>query len=105
MVTSYKTLVKVDDSKQLLTLLDKNRADVVVTVMIEGLSVIKEAGLQGVKVVEPPLETVPIYPYLNKKHAHLVEPLDLALKEMKEDGTYGAIRDRILGPYFALVGK
>ncbi len=105
MVTSYKTLVKADDSKQLLTLLDKDRADVVVTVMIEGLSAVKEADLQGVKVVEPPLETVPIYPYLHKKHEALVGQLDQALKDMKKDGTYVEIRDRILGPYFALVGK
>ncbi len=105
MVTAYKTLVKVDDSKQLLTLLDKNRADVVVTVMIEGLSAIKDANLKGVKVVDPPLETVPIFPYLHKKHGHLVGRLDTALKDMKKDGTYARIRGQILDPYFALVGK
>ncbi|MCW9035608.1 MAG: transporter substrate-binding domain-containing protein [Rhodospirillales bacterium] len=105
MVTSYKSLVKVDNTDQLLKLLDKDRADIVVTVQIEGLSAIKKADLKGIKILQPPLEVVPIYTYLHKKHAKHIEKLDKAIKEMKADGTYAKIRDGILGPYYDLVGQ
>lgn len=102
-VTYYKSLIKTDDSEHLFTLLEKGRADVVVTVRIEGLNVIRQAGLKNIRLLHPPLEVIPIYPYLNKKHDGIIGKLDRVLKEMKADGTFHEIRGGILSPYLKSV--
>ena len=105
MVVHYKSLVKADDTAQLLTVLSKGRADVAVTIQIEGLSAIKKEGLKNIRILEPPLQVIPIFPYLHKKHTQHIAAIDKALKAMKADGSYARIRDEILDPYFALVKK
>jgi len=103
MVVHYKSLVKADDTAQLLTVLSKGRADVAVTVQIEGLSAIKTEKLEGIKILQPPLQVIPIYTYLHKKHQGYVAKLDSAIKAMKTDGSFTRIRNQILDPYYALV--
>jgi polar amino acid transport system substrate-binding protein len=99
MVTFYKSITKADNTEQLLTLLEKERAELVITVQIEGLATIKKANLKNIKVMQPPLETIPIYTYLHKKHLGLVAKLNKAIISMKGDGTYREIQGRVLSPY------
>jgi polar amino acid transport system substrate-binding protein len=52
----------------------------------------------AVTVHEPPLASVPMYMYLHRKHADLVDDAARALREMKADGTYASIVAETLSP-------
>ena len=96
----YVTTVK--EAKQMFLMLDKKRTDIALYERWQGLQHIKEKGLD-VRVLEPPLASVDMYMYMHKKHAHLVDKLDRALKSMKADGTYQAILDETLSPLLPTV--
>lgn len=85
----------VTEPGQMFTMLEKKRVDVALYERWQGLQRAKDLGLH-LHVHEPPLASVDMFMYLHKNHAHLVEPLDQALKAMKRDGTYQAIFDKTL---------
>ncbi len=93
------SLTRVKNQKLLFTLLDKGRANIVVYSRFEGYEMIKHLGLTGVKALEPPLAVREMFLYLNKKHTRLIPVISEALKDMKQDGTYGALFDQSLAPY------
>jgi len=82
-----KTLTKLKNGENLFAFLAEDRCDAVVYDHLQGLEVIRQKGLTGIRAVLPPLATLPVYLYLNKRHAALVEPLALALAGMRLDGT------------------
>ncbi|MBT3237835.1 MAG: transporter substrate-binding domain-containing protein [Rhodospirillaceae bacterium] len=88
-----KTTVK--DPSQMFSMLDKKRVDVVLYERWQGLFRAAHTGVQ-VKVHEPPLASVDMFMYMNKKHEHLVDKMAQALKDMKADGTYQKIFDQTL---------
>jgi polar amino acid transport system substrate-binding protein len=93
-VTGARSLQKVRDQEILFHLLDKGRVDLVIYSRRGGMLVIKELGLEGVKVLEPPLARREMFLYLNDRHAAWVAPVSEALRNMKEDGAYQRIMDR-----------
>lgn len=92
-----QTATDVKDPEQLFIMLEKNRADIALYERWQGLQHAKDRG-QVVRVLEPPLASVDMFMYLHKNHAHLVEPLAQALRDMKADGGYQAIFDQTLTP-------
>jgi len=86
----------VGDNKMLLMKLDAGRNDVIVTARIEGLSQIRQLRLQGIKILEPPLATLNLYHYLNKKHTSLIPNLTKVLSEMESEGMIRAIREQAI---------
>lgn len=78
------------NADQLVELLRKDRVDVILYERWQGAWRAKNSGLTAV-VHEPPLASVPMYMYLHKKHAALVDKVSTALRDMKADGTYGKI--------------
>jgi len=95
-----RQLTRVRDADQLFTLLQRDRADVVLYERWQGLARTRALGLQ-VQVMEPPLVRTPMYLYLNKKHAALVPRVAQALAKLKRDGSYARIHDATLGKYAA----
>ncbi|MFC1673719.1 substrate-binding periplasmic protein [Pseudomonadota bacterium] len=93
-----KTTVK--DAAQMFTMLGKERVDAVLYERWQGLQRAKDTGL-AVTVHEPPLASVDMFMFMHKDHAHLVEPLAQALRDMKADGTYQKIFDQTLTPLTA----
>jgi len=93
------TLTKVKTASQLFSLLDKNRADLIIYERHRGLALIENRYSGNIHVIEPPLETRAMYMYLHKKHKNLVPELVRVLKEMKQDGTYNRIARETLAPY------
>jgi len=91
-VTHVKT------AEQLFNLLDKNRSDIILYERWQGLGLIKKHGYINIKVMNPPIAKREMFTYLHKKHASLVPKLSKALKEIKNDGTYQALYNRILAP-------
>lgn len=91
----------VKDPEQLFIMLEKNRADLALYERWQGLQHAKDKG-QSVRMLEPPLASVDMFMYLHKNHAHLVEPLAQALRDMKTDGGYRAIYDQTLTPLLSV---
>jgi polar amino acid transport system substrate-binding protein len=82
-----KKLTKLKNGQNLFDFLANDRCDAVVFDRLEGLEIIREEGLAGIRAVVPPLATLPMYLYLNKRHADLVAPLASALTAMRLDET------------------
>ncbi len=81
-----------------LILLIKKRADLVLYERWGALAYIKKEKLSSVKLQKPRLEKKEMFIYLNKKHRNLVPKLNKALKQMKQDGSYKHIVNKILMP-------
>ena len=97
-ISGTQSLIKVKNSKQLFAVLDKGRVDLIIFSRYSGLQIVKDLGLIGIRVLEPPLATRDRYFYLNKKHKSLAVRASAALREMKADGTYNQIFDKVIKP-------
>ena len=90
-IKNTRSLHKVRDERILFNLLARNQVDIVVYSRLGGKATIRELGLEGIKILEPPFAVREMFLYLNKKHARLVAPVSESLKNMKEDGSYQSI--------------
>ncbi len=76
-------------------MLDRGRIDLVIQIKTTGDALLKQKKFEGTKIKYiGDLETVPVYPYLNKKHTALVPKLAEALRAIKKDGTYDRLMDQ-----------
>jgi len=82
--------LRVRGVEELFPLLTEDKADIVIYERITGLYLVKELGLKGIREIEPPLLVTPQFMVLHRRHQALVEPLAVALRAMKADGTYAA---------------
>lgn len=87
----------VKGARQLFSLLQQDRTDVILYERWQGLWQARELGL-AVNTMEPPLARQEMYAYLHHKHAALVPKTAAALAAMKRDGSYQAIFDATLTP-------
>jgi len=92
-----KNLTATRDHDQLPALLVNGRADVVIDNRWVGVLVARRTKVAA-RVLEPPLLRVPMYMYLHRRHEALVAPLAAALAEIKRDGTWQRLYDRMLKP-------
>lgn len=84
---AVRTRTSVRDEEALFALLQRGRADVVVAGSSASRETIRRMGLKDVRPLSPPLETRPMYLYLNRRHAALVPRLAEALRQMRADGS------------------
>lgn len=91
----HKGVIKPRNADQLVDLLRLDRVDFILYERWQGAWRAKNQGLK-VTVHEPPLAAVPMYIYLHKSHAALVDKVSAALKGMKADGSYQRIVDTTL---------
>ncbi|MGE5506068.1 MAG: substrate-binding periplasmic protein [Actinomycetota bacterium] len=94
-----RELTMAKDSRQLLTLLKSGKVEMVLHERWQLLWHARALGMQ-VRIHEPPLARVPMYLYLNRRHAELIAPISRELAAMKADGTY----DRLAAQAFAGLG-
>ena len=98
-------------SEQLLMKLATGRNDIVVHPRDLGLRTLKTVitqapegidlkALQGIMVLEPPLQRDALYHYLHSKHAALVPKLTVALQEMADEGLIQRIREKVEAEVF-----
>ena len=87
----------VREAEQLLHLLERDRADVVLYKRWQGLAQARQSQV-AVRVMEPPLASVPMYMYLHVKRADLVPGAAAALAKLKRNGTYQRLFDETLRP-------
>jgi polar amino acid transport system substrate-binding protein len=76
--------------EELFGLLVDNKADVVLYERVTGLELVRQLKRPAVRVIEPPLLVVSTHMVLNRRHQKLLEPLAVALRAMKADGSYAA---------------
>lgn len=90
--------LKVQNSEQLFSLLKKRRTDYVIYEKWCGLFLSKKQKLSNVKLRYPALAKKEMFLYLHKKHEALIPQVSDALKQMKKDGSYDKIFNKILKP-------
>ncbi|CAN2039580.1 Transporter substrate-binding domain-containing protein [Candidatus Magnetomoraceae bacterium gMMP-15] len=89
-----KTVVK--NEELLLTLLEKDRAEVGIFGQSNGMEALKKLGYSNIKVLEPPIVVSNLFLYVHKKHEGLIPEIVKNLQKMKKDGTY----ENLLGQIF-----
>ncbi len=89
----FAQVYRVKTMQQAFLMLDLGRVDVVIDGRLVGLSQVEKLGLQGVRILDDPVNRVPLYHYLHKKNQSLVPRLDAAFQSMLKDGTI----DKIIG--------
>ncbi|XXJ19663.1 substrate-binding periplasmic protein [Desulfovibrio caledoniensis] len=97
MASKYaKQVQELSTHKQLLQFLDANRTDISIgsSVGMDDLLNSSQHYITHIRKIEPPLASLKIYAYLNRKHKELVTPLAETLRAMKYDGTYDALIER-----------
>ena len=95
-----KDVIAADDVEQLFRLLQLDRIEVALYERLMGLAHIREHGIKGLRVLEPPLFTRETFIHLHQSSAEWVPALAAALRAMKQDGTYQRAYDEKLLPYF-----
>jgi polar amino acid transport system substrate-binding protein len=98
-VIHFKELTKIKNAELLFKALCDDKVDLVVYNKLDGYGTIKELGLKGVYALEKPLATKAMFLYLHKDREGIIPQLTDALKSMKSDGTYEAIKTSVLTPY------
>jgi len=82
----------------LFPMLELGRADIVLYEQWGGLYLLAGYKPTTIRELKPPLASRPLYMYLNKAHQDMVPKVSNALRQMKADGSYQKIVDRILTP-------
>ena len=95
-----KDVIAADDAEQLFRLLQLDRIEVALYERLMGLAHIRELGIKGLRVLEPPLFTRETFLHLHRSSAEWAPALAAALRAMKQDGTYQRAYDEKLLPYF-----
>jgi polar amino acid transport system substrate-binding protein len=96
-VKNVKEVTNTPSIHELFYLLEKGRVDVILMDRWQGQLIVRQRAYQ-LKPIEPPLASVEMFMYLNKKHAALVPKVAQALRDMKADGSYKKIYDATLKP-------
>lgn len=86
----------VNSLESAFSMLTRGRADIVVETHYMGLITLNKLKLKNIKVLEPPLEIIPLYHYLNKKHQALIPQLNDILKNMKKTGKIDKLTKKAL---------
>ena len=98
-IVRFKSLIKVKNGELLFKALAEDKVDLVVFNKLDGYGVIKDLNLKGIHALKMPLATREMFLYLHKNHEDLVPQLTDALRSMKSDGSYAAIKSSTLAPY------
>ncbi|MBL6864056.1 MAG: transporter substrate-binding domain-containing protein [Rhodospirillales bacterium] len=76
----------VSNDQAALKMVLKGRMDIAIANRFSGLDTIQELKLNGIKMLTPPIQSDPLYHYLNAKHKSLVPQVSKILGRMKWDG-------------------
>ncbi|MFH1915348.1 MAG: transporter substrate-binding domain-containing protein [Pseudomonadota bacterium] len=75
----------------LFDMLEMGRLDVVLYSKLTGYEELHRLGYSDIRHLTPPLCVMDMFLYLHKSHSELIVPVAVALREMKQDGTYNKI--------------
>lgn len=89
-------ITRVKNSAQLMRMLENERIDVVVAPRISAILSLSDMKSKTITILEPPLQSLPLFHYLNKKHHSLVPELEGVLQKMADEGEIERIRDEYI---------
>jgi len=97
-----RSATRAKNTEDLFRMLKHDRIELALSARLDGLAMARKIGLEGVRVLEPPLASLEMFLYLHKRHAELAKAAAAVLAEMKADGSFRRIRrsaiDRWLSP-------
>lgn len=92
-------VTKVKNLQQLFTILNRKRTDLILYERWGGLLYAsKNLPHKSIKLHYPPLAKREMFIYLHKKHLKLISKLKKSLSNMKQDGSYNTLVQKILMP-------
>ncbi|GLX79709.1 ABC transporter substrate-binding protein [Thalassotalea insulae] len=75
-----------NNSEQLFRQLAQGNIDIALTNYRNGIYTINKLNLQAIKVLDKELTYEPLYHYINKKHADMVEPVNQMIRQLTTSG-------------------
>ncbi|MGL1893067.1 MAG: transporter substrate-binding domain-containing protein [Spirochaetaceae bacterium] len=85
---------KVNSNEQLFSMLKYNRVDVVVLSKINAVKVLRNFLDLDVKLLNKPVQVIPVYHYLHKKNRDIIPTLTAAMKQMEDEGIIKQILEK-----------
>ncbi len=92
-LTQGMQVTKVTSGVQLIRMLDKKHIDIALLGRLSGLQYWKNTQVEGIKILEPPVDSRNVYHYLHKRHHALVPQVEQRLKQLRAEGTIQQIID------------
>ncbi len=93
--TGARIVRKVDKPEQLFEMLEHEHVDLALYTRADGAALVKRMGYTSIAAVEPALQDVDMYLYLNRRHEALVPRLADAIRAMKVYGSYNRLIARL----------
>lgn len=87
-----RSVTRAQNTQDLFRMLQHHRIDLALSARLDGLAMARKIGLEGVRLLEPPLARLEMFLYLHRRHADLAPRLAQTLRAMKADGAFERIR-------------
>ncbi|MDM8550323.1 transporter substrate-binding domain-containing protein [Desulfobacterales bacterium HSG2] len=89
-----------DSNEVLFRILNAGRIDIVVMARVNGLKMLRKLKIPGIRALDPPIESYPLYHYLHKKNRHLKPEITATLQEMEKEGLIQKTREQFIAERF-----
>lgn len=103
--TKGMNVIALSSISQQFKMLSANRVELAVATRLEGILTIKKEKLSGITVLQPSLQKIPLYHYLNKKHKNIITKLTHQLDEMSKTGELAAIKKHAINELLKVGAK
>jgi len=94
--TKGMNVVKVRSPRQMIQMLAHGRVDLILLTPIVGLTAIKDVGIGGISLLEPPVVTENLYHYVHKRHQEIAPKLAAVLKRLAARGRIKEVEEEYL---------
>ena len=86
----------INTAEELFYFLHKGRADIIIYPYYAGIIHLKKLGITDIYPLSPPLDEVPIYHFLHKKHARLVPKVDKIIQQIIREDLPKKVKQQVL---------
>lgn len=93
LTSGFQDVWTADSHEELFKMLHAGRVDAVISSISAGTRQIQKMSYDDIVALEPPLRSVPLYHYLNDRHAALVPKIEAVLADMSKVGAMSRIAD------------
>lgn len=98
-VKSNISVTRVEDTRQLIKILNNDRVDLVVSERWQARQAIKSLDINSLTIHEPPIKSNELFIVVHKRHEKLIPKLTSIIKSMKQDGSFERIYKQTLGKF------
>jgi len=94
-MTAHMKRILTPTFTNLLTMVEEGRIDLAVVSLFDGLKTLQALRFSDLHPLDPPLGVLPMYHYLNEKHADLVPAVEKVLGDMTAEGRLEMIANEV----------